>query len=84
MPECFPPPPKKKLGKLVFLSSLPPFLLKGACMHAPCYHSVNLLGTCAEVQIEIVMCANAFRAEVRPALSFSVANSGNTSHNMVN
>lgn len=29
------------------------------------YYSVDLLRTSAEVQIENVMCANAFRAEVR-------------------
>lgn len=42
-------------------------------MHTLCYYSVDLLGTCAEVQIENVMCANAFRTEVRPVLSFSVS-----------
>ena len=37
------------------------------------YYSVNLLETCAEVQIENVVCANALRTEVRLVLSFPVS-----------
>lgn len=42
-------------------------------MHILSYYSVDSRGTCAEVQIENVMCANAFRTEVRLVLSFSVS-----------
>lgn len=46
-----------------------------SCTHMhTCMHSVTLLlGTCAEVQIEKLMCANAFRTEVRLALPFPVS-----------
>ena len=58
----------------VFLNSLAHTHTRAhTSLHALFNYSAGLLKTCAVVQIENVMCANAFRAEVRPVLSISVS-----------
>lgn len=61
-----------RAGVWVFLNSLAHTHTR-TYMHILSYYSVDSRGTCAEVQIENVMCANAFRTEVRLVLSFSVS-----------
>lgn len=58
-----------RTGVWVFLNSLS-LVRTHTRLHTLCYYAVDLWGTCAEVQIENMMCANAFRTEVRPVLFF--------------